>query len=68
MSAPALVTSAPPGTTSGAPCSGWSRQFESRTLPKEEWTHQAHLTMGFWYASHLPPRRRSTGCGRASCD
>jgi hypothetical protein len=30
-------------------------EFENRTLPKAEWTHGAHLTMGFWYSSHLPP-------------
>jgi hypothetical protein len=29
-------------------------QFEDCTLPKEEWTHRAHLTVGFWYASRLP--------------
>jgi hypothetical protein len=29
-------------------------QFEDCTLPKEEWTHQAHLTVGLWYASRLP--------------
>jgi hypothetical protein len=29
-------------------------QFENCTLPKEEWTHQAHLTVGLWYASRLP--------------
>ena len=29
--------------------------FENRTLPKAEWTHRAHLTMGFWYAWHLAP-------------
>lgn len=29
-------------------------QFEAGTLPKEEWTHQAHLSVGLWYASHLP--------------
>ena len=28
--------------------------FEACTLPKEEWTHQAHLTVGLWYASRLP--------------
>ncbi len=28
------------------------RQFEAHTLPKEEWTHQAHLVVGFWYAWH----------------
>lgn len=29
-------------------------QFEDGTLPKESWTHQAHLTVGLWYASRLP--------------
>lgn len=29
-------------------------RFESRTLPQGEWTHQAHLTVGLWYASQLP--------------
>jgi hypothetical protein len=29
-------------------------RFEDCTLPKEEWTHQAHLTVGLWYASRLP--------------
>jgi hypothetical protein len=29
-------------------------RFENRSLPKEEWTHQAHLTVALWYASHLP--------------
>jgi hypothetical protein len=29
--------------------------FEKRTLPKAEWTHGAHLTMGFWYAAHFDP-------------
>jgi hypothetical protein len=29
-------------------------RFEACTLPKEEWTHQAHLTVGLWYASRLP--------------
>lgn len=27
--------------------------FESRTLPKEQWTHQAHLVMAVWYLSKL---------------
>jgi hypothetical protein len=30
--------------------------FEHRTLPKPEWTHRAHLTMGLWYSAHLPSR------------
>lgn len=29
--------------------------FERRTLPKADWTHRAHLTMGLWYSVHLPP-------------
>jgi hypothetical protein len=29
-------------------------RFEDSTLPKAEWTHQAHLTVGLWYASQLP--------------
>ena len=29
-------------------------RFEDCTLPKGEWTHQAHLSVGLWYASHLP--------------
>jgi hypothetical protein len=28
--------------------------FEDCTLPKEEWTHRAHLTVALWYASRLP--------------
>ncbi|HYE74292.1 MAG TPA: hypothetical protein VEF04_13220 [Blastocatellia bacterium] len=27
-------------------------EFESCLLPKSEWTHQAHLTVGLWYLSH----------------
>ncbi len=29
-------------------------RFEDCTLPKEDWTHQAHLTVGLWYASRMP--------------
>lgn len=29
-------------------------RFENGTLPKAEWTHQAHLAVAHWYASHLP--------------
>lgn len=28
------------------------RAFEDRTLPKEEWTHAAHLTVGLYYLVH----------------
>jgi hypothetical protein len=27
--------------------------FENRILPKEQWTHQAHLVMAVWYLSKL---------------
>jgi hypothetical protein len=29
-------------------------RFEDCTLPRELWTHQAHLTVALWYASRLP--------------
>jgi hypothetical protein len=29
-------------------------RFEDGTLPKAEWTHQAHLAVALWYASRLP--------------
>jgi hypothetical protein len=29
-------------------------RFEDGSLPKTEWTHQAHLAVGLWYAAHLP--------------
>lgn len=28
------------------------KKFEERTLPKAEWTHSAHLTVGFYYCFH----------------
>lgn len=28
--------------------------FEDGTLPREEWTHAAHLTMALWYLVHYP--------------
>lgn len=34
---------------------GLVAEFERCTLPKEEWTHRAHLAVGLWYASTLPP-------------
>jgi hypothetical protein len=30
------------------------RAFEACTLPKEEWTHEAHLTVGLYYLVHHP--------------
>lgn len=29
--------------------------FLSRTLPKEEWTHEAHLQVGLWHLLHYSP-------------
>lgn len=29
--------------------------FEARTLPRERWTHQAHLVVAFLYLSRLSP-------------
>jgi hypothetical protein len=29
--------------------------FVSATLPKEEWTHRAHLLVALWFATRLPP-------------
>lgn len=33
---------------------GLVRRFEDCTLPKDQWTHQAHLAVGLWYAARLP--------------
>jgi hypothetical protein len=30
------------------------RDFEAGCLPHLQWTHQAHLTVGFWYLLHYP--------------
>lgn len=29
-------------------------RFESKTLPKPEWTHEAHLVVAIWYLSKYP--------------
>ena len=55
MSAPARVSSAPPLYDDAVAVLRLVAAFENRTLPKAEWTHGAHLTMGFWYVTHLPP-------------
>lgn len=31
------------------------REFESCTLPKPRWTHQAHLVVALWYLTHHTP-------------
>jgi hypothetical protein len=30
-------------------------RFHARTLPKSEWTHQAHLAVGTWHVHRLGP-------------
>jgi len=30
------------------------RRFERTELPRSEWTHAAHLTVGLWFVLHLP--------------
>ena len=30
-------------------------KFRSRTLPKQEWTHEAHLKVGIWHLLHYSP-------------
>jgi hypothetical protein len=30
------------------------RQFEGKTLPKSDWTHHAHLTVGLYYSYYNP--------------
>jgi len=30
------------------------RQFETGTLPKDQWTHQAHFVVGLWYVARYP--------------
>lgn len=32
------------------------RAFEACTLPRSEWTHQAHLTVALWYLVHCSGR------------
>lgn len=29
-------------------------KFENRSLPKDDWTHGAHLTVGAWYVLNYP--------------
>ena len=35
--------------------------FISRTLPKREWTHEAHLKVGLWHALRHPPETNPAG-------
>ncbi len=40
-------------------------EFESCTLPRDEWNHRAHLTVGLWYLASRP-LKEATGLIRAS--
>ena len=53
--------------------------FCNRTLPKAEWTHEAHLRVGLWHLLHYDPteamrrlregiRQYNTVCGVANTD
>jgi hypothetical protein len=55
------------------------RGFGDCTLPCEEWTHAAHLTVGLWYAREYPPgetldriragiKRYNVACGNQNTD
>ena len=46
---------------------GLVARFEDGTLPKAEWTHQAHLAVALWHASRLPfEEALVVWCGRGS--
>jgi hypothetical protein len=32
-------------------------RFRDRSLPRREWTHEAHLAVGAWHVHHLGPER-----------
>lgn len=55
MTAPPVVVPAPPTYDSPGEVLRLIAAFENRTLPKAEWTHRAHLTVGLWYCVHLAP-------------
>ena len=53
-------------------CRGSAPPSRSRTLPKEEWTHRAHLLVALWFASRLPPEEaldamRAASSGSTAC-
>lgn len=56
-----------------------AEEFCDRTLPKEEWTHEAHLRVGLWHLLHYSPteamsrlrdgiRQYNVVCGVANTD
>jgi hypothetical protein len=40
------------------------RAFEDASLPREEWTHQAHLTVALWYLLTRPRPEQAVACIR----
>lgn len=45
----------PPSATSDSPLERLVAQFLDLSLPKPEWTHQAHLRVGLWHVLGHPP-------------
>lgn len=37
------------------PTEDLARRFVARTLPKAEWTHEAHLCVGLWHVARFGP-------------
>jgi hypothetical protein len=54
MSAPASVEADPRATHDANQLPRLAAAFEDCTLSTAQWTHQAHLMVGLWYASRLP--------------
>jgi hypothetical protein len=54
VSAPASVEARPGSAGAGDALPRLAAAFEDGTLPAAQWTHQAHLMVGLWYASRLP--------------
>jgi hypothetical protein len=60
------VPSMPPRSDPGAGIVTWPgaahledlvERFRARTLPKDEWTHRAHLAVGAWHVRAMGPER-----------
>jgi hypothetical protein len=39
------------------------RAFEAAAIPRDRWTHRAHVRMAFLYLPTIRSRRRSPGSG-----
>ena len=55
MSAPASPGTSIRQAADGAEPFRLAAAFEGCSLSRAEWTHRAHLLVGLWYASRLPP-------------